>query len=49
VTPGHPGSRPSRGEIEWTEPGQLFSIRLTTYAYARFREQDLIVVGDRLP
>jgi hypothetical protein len=47
VVHGHPGTA-IRGEIEWTESGQLFTIRSATYAYAALSQQDLIAIGDSL-
>ena len=37
------------GEIEWTEHGQLFTIRSVTYAYATLSTQELVAIGDSLP
>jgi hypothetical protein len=44
---GHAGTA-IPGEIEWTESGQLFTIRSVTYAYATLSQQDLIAIGDSL-
>jgi len=44
---GQPGTAVP-GEIEWTESGQLFTIRSMTYAYATLSQQDLIAIGDSL-
>jgi hypothetical protein len=47
VVHGHPGTA-IPGEIEWTEAGQLFTIRSMTYAYATLSQQHLIAIGDSL-
>jgi hypothetical protein len=47
VVHGHAGTA-IPGEIEWTESGQLFTIRSITYAYATLSQQELIAIGDSL-
>jgi hypothetical protein len=47
VVHGHAGTA-IPGEIEWTESGQLFTIRSATYAYATLSQQDLTAIGDSL-
>jgi len=47
VVRGHPGTA-IPGEIEWTEQGQLFTIRSVTYPYAVLSQQDLVAIGDGL-
>jgi hypothetical protein len=47
VVHGHAGSA-IPGEIEWTESGQLFTVRSKTYAYATLSQQDLVAIGDSL-
>ena len=47
VVRGHSGTA-IPGEIEWTEHGQLFTIRSVTYAYATLSQQDLVAIGDGL-
>jgi hypothetical protein len=44
---GHPGTA-IPGEIEWTENGQLFSIRSMAYAYATLSTADLVAVAESL-
>jgi hypothetical protein len=36
------------GEIEWTENGQLFTIRSVTYAYATLSQDELIAIANGL-
>lgn len=47
VVRGHPGTA-IPGEIEWTEDGQLFTIRSLTYAYATLSTPELVAIGDGL-
>ena len=47
VVRGHPGTAVP-GEIDWTERGQLFTIRSMTYAYAVLSQQELVAIGDSL-
>jgi hypothetical protein len=44
---GNPGTAVP-GEIEWTEQGQLFTIRSATYAYATLGTQELLAIANSL-
>jgi hypothetical protein len=46
--PGAPRHGHLQPKIEWTESGQLFTIRSMTYAYAALSQQDLTAIGDSL-
>jgi hypothetical protein len=44
---GHPGTA-IPGEIEWTEAGQMFTIRSMTYAYATLSTAQLLAIADSM-
>jgi hypothetical protein len=47
VVRGHSGTALA-GEIQWTENGQLFTIRSVTYAYATLSRDELIAIAEGL-